>query len=95
MNEDILMQICEHLEQCGKIRAPKKADGLGVLVYNPIGLDITRMHGLCKGTSSTVIYTPEGTYEGKLVPAHVWFGPDTPGLTTDDTIARLKAQGCV
>lgn len=95
MNEDTLQQICDHLASCGKIRPPKKTDGLGVIVYNPVNLDLAKLELLCKDTSSTVIYTPQSTFENRTVPAHVWFGPDSPGLTADDTVARLRAQGCV
>ena len=95
MNDKALKLICDHLESCGKVRLPKKQDGLGVIVYNPVNLDMAMIEQNCHNTNCTVIYTPQTTFEGRLVPAHVWFGPDTPGVTSSDMQTRLRAQGCV
>ena len=92
MNEK-LTELITHLQSCGKIRAPKKEGGLGLLVFNPANLDIAKVEHLCNDIGMQFKYNATPTiYNNKPVEPNIWVGPASPGMTTDEAVSSLVSQ---
>ena len=92
MNE-IISELINHLQSCGKVRKPKKEGGIGLLVFNPINLDIALVERLCNeaGLECRNNATPT-MYDNKVIDPHIWVGPPSAGLTTDEAVDALISQ---
>jgi hypothetical protein len=92
MNEKIT-ELINHLKSCGKVRAPKKEGGIGLLVFNPINLDIALVEQLCQETGLECRNNATPTmYDNKVIDPHIWVGPPSAGLTTDEAVNTLVSQ---
>ena len=92
MNE-IITELINHLQSCGQVRKPKKEGGLGLLVFNPVNLDIAKVEHLCEKAGLQHRYNATPTiYNNKQVAPNIWVGPASPGMTTDEAVSSLVSQ---
>tara|TARA_R100000152_G_C6581643_1_gene45287 strand:+ start:218 stop:499 length:282 start_codon:yes stop_codon:yes gene_type:complete len=90
---DSVKQLIAHLQSCGTIRKPKKEGGLGLLVFNPRNLDIALVERLCDEAGLMVRNNATPTmFDNKIVEPHIWVGPPSAGVTTDEAVDALISQ---
>jgi hypothetical protein len=79
------------LDKAGSIRYPKAEGAKGLLVFNPVNLDIVELEKLAStvpGLSVVNTATPS-FYENRQVPPHVWVGPAKDAVSVADGGQRL------
>jgi len=90
---DAIKQLIAHLQSCGQVRKPKKEGGLGLLVFNPVNLDIALVERLCADAGLMCRNNATPTmFDNKIVAPHIWVGPPSEGCSTDEAVDALVNQ---
>ena len=79
------------LGKAGSIRYPKAEGAKGLLVFNPVNLDIVALESAVATVPglSVVNTAMPSFYENRQIPPHVWVGPAKDAISVAVGSARL------